>query len=86
MTRIGDYAFSNCSSLTEANLHNNVTEIGKGSFQACSSLTGIVIPESVTKIDNYTFSDCIKFNTIYGSQGSYAEKFAKANGYTFVAK
>mgnify|MGYP002515855316 CR=1 FL=1 len=62
------------------------TSIVSQDFAGCKALTEITIPSSVTEISGDAFLDCDNLKTIYGSQGSYAEKFAKANGYTFVAK
>ena len=50
VTRIGDYAFCNCSSLTSVTIPNSVTDIGSGAFSGCSSLTSLTIPNSVTSI------------------------------------
>lgn len=53
-TKIGDYAFNRCESLTIAlfnTLVHNVPEIGKYAFSNCTGLTGnIVIPSSVTNL------------------------------------
>ena len=55
---IGDYAFSNCQSLTDLEIPEAVTSIGTGAFQSCKSLTEIVIPEGVERIGNNTFYGC----------------------------
>jgi len=41
VTRIGDYAFSYCSSLTSVYIPNSVTSIGGYAFSGCSGLTAI---------------------------------------------
>ena len=56
--RIGDSAFSGCSSLTSVSIPNSVTYIGKWAFSGCSSLTSIIIPNSVSSIEILTFNDC----------------------------
>ena len=58
VTRIGDYAFSSCSSLVEVVIPNSVTRIGDYAFLHCSSLSSIVIPVSVTIIGSYAFAGC----------------------------
>ena len=57
-TKINDYAFYNCSSLTSVTIGDGVTTIGERAFYNCSSLTSIEIPDSVTSIGSSAFSDC----------------------------
>ena len=56
--KIGNNAFSNCSSLKSITIPSNVTSIGSSAFNGCSSLQSITIPESVTSIGAYAFSGC----------------------------
>ena len=58
ISRIGDYAFWGCKSLTCINIPNRVTTIGKGAFAQCKSLTSINIPNSITTIENWAFRGC----------------------------
>ena len=83
VTSIGGSAFDYCSSLTSINIPNSVTSIGSGAFVYCSSLASINIPNSVTSIDERAFEGCTNL-TIYCEQGSYAETFAKENGFNIV--
>ena len=48
LEKIGDYAFSYCSSLKSIIIPNSVTEIGEEAFYGCSSLASVTIPEGVT--------------------------------------
>ena len=56
---IGNSAFSFCSSLTNINIPNSVTNIGDTAFMYCKSLTNINIPNSVTNIGDGAFIFCI---------------------------
>ena len=55
---IGNSAFGLCSSLTNINIPNSVTNIGNEAFEWCSSLTKINIPNGVTYIGDNAFFDC----------------------------
>lgn len=81
ITDIPDNAFSYCTALKEVKLPSTLKTIGKWGFEACA-LTSIDIPESVTSIDPQAFENS-QLKNINGSAGSYAETFAKENGYTF---
>ena len=53
--RIGNSAFSRCSSLSSVVIPDSVTSIGSFAFTGCSSLTSVTIPNSVTSIGEYAF-------------------------------
>jgi hypothetical protein len=55
---IGNWAFSECSGLTQLVIPPNVTTIGHCAFQYCSRLTIVKIPSSVTTIRDFAFAHC----------------------------
>ena len=63
VTHIGNYAFSNCSSLPSINI-SNVTTIGNYAFQYCSSLNPLTIPNGVTSIGFCAFRGCTSLATV----------------------
>lgn len=81
---LGNEAFLDCAYLTEVKFGANsqLEEIGRDTFKNCPSLKEITIPKSVTTIDPTAF-DGSALTNINGTAGSYAETFAKENGYTF---
>lgn len=55
VTRIGSWAFENCSALTSITIPDGVTSIGYLAFYMCLNLTNIDIPESLIRIENAAF-------------------------------
>ena len=64
VTRIGNYAFYGCSSLTSIKIPEGVTSIGDNAFTGCKSLTRIKIPENVTSIGKEAFYGCRNLNVL----------------------
>ena len=65
VTSIGDYAFSECTSLTSVDIPDSVTSIGSSAFFYCTSLTSIDIPDSVTSIGDWAFDSCTSLTDVY---------------------
>ena len=55
---IGNYAFSNCTSLTSIEIPNGVTSIGDYAFAECTNLGIIKMSNSIISIGEWAFSDC----------------------------
>ena len=79
---IDDSAFSSCENLQWVNIAEGCTHIGYRAFGNCSKLEGIIIPESVRQIEPEVFINDRKL-CIYGIEGSYAERYARAHNIPF---
>ena len=55
LTAVGDYAFQECSALTEVVFPETVRSFGAQMFRGCTSLVSVAIPEGVTALGGYTF-------------------------------
>lgn len=94
VSEIGNYLCVNCTSLQNVSIAEGTTMIGGADFEGCTALTSLSIPRSVVKIGNVSVNDknyeesiniCYGDQncTIYGSNGSFAQAYAKANGIKF---
>ena len=72
-----------CEDIWSVKIGDGVTTIGNYAFYYCDSLESIIIPASVTSIASNAFNKKYTYATIYGFKGSYAEKYADKNGFTF---
>lgn len=64
VSHIGDYAFSELTSLRTVELNGSVSTIGKYAFQGCESLVSIKLPASVTSIGRGAFQSCKSLVTV----------------------
>ena len=64
LTRIGNYAFYNCQSLTTVNIPEGIVSIGDYAFYACPSLTINTIPEGIYLIGKSAFHGCESLTSI----------------------
>ena len=91
----GDSVFVSCGNLQKITIPSNVKTITKEEFWDCQMLKTVTVPKTVTKIGDYSLgykdndwdggSEKIKGFTIKGKKGSTAHKYAKKNGFKFVA-
>lgn len=58
ITKVGGYAFQNCTDLTNITIPNSVMIIEEGAFSGCSSLKSVIIPDGVKEIGDGAFRDC----------------------------
>jgi hypothetical protein len=63
ITTIGDYAFENCTSLTQITIPDNVKTIGRNAF-ARTGLTSVVLPDSITEMGINVFWECSNLETV----------------------
>ena len=64
VTKIGNFAFNGCSSLTGITISESVTRIGNSAFMRCLGLTSVTIPESVTSIGMDAFMSCLGLTSV----------------------
>lgn len=64
VTSIGDWAFSDCTSLTEVTIPNSVTSIGYRAFEDCKNLKEVTIGNGVTSIGDEAFKNCTSLTNV----------------------
>lgn len=64
VVEIGEYAFENCTHLSQMIIPDSVTNIGERAFYYCTKLSNITIPENVQEIGWNVFSNCTSLQKI----------------------
>jgi len=65
VSRIDDYAFSNCKSLNSVFMPNTVTSLGDGVFMECTSLKYAVLSTKLDTLSSGLFSNCSSLANVY---------------------
>ncbi len=60
VTKIGEFAFTECKSIKKIQIPDTVKIIGDYAFSDCTNLKSLVIPDSVTRLGESAFSYCLK--------------------------
>lgn len=84
---IGDWAFSECATLTSVTIPDSVTRIEGRAFDKCTSLASIAIPDSVTYIGVYAFGNCDRLTKVTipnGVMNIEAYAFSSCNRLTSI--
>lgn len=76
-------AFKDCKNLTTVFIQEGTTEIKANAFTGCNSLQAIALPASLTHIDLEAIPKSVM---LVGAAGTYAESFAKDNGYVYAVQ
>ena len=63
-TKIGGYAFMECTYLTSVTIADNITSIGENAFDGCWNVRSVNIPNSVTSIGKNAFITCVGLGSI----------------------
>ncbi|MCR5106284.1 MAG: leucine-rich repeat protein, partial [Eubacterium sp.] len=83
VTKIGDSAFEQCTSLTEVTIPDTVTNIGTEAFQDCTKLTKAFFNSLNISFGYRVFEKCSNLS-IYSPRNSYAAIYAVDNAIPFV--
>ena len=81
---VGHYAFYGCEELGELTLPKAVTEIGESALRR-TGITKLTLGDSIEKIGQYAFADNDGI-VLTVTDGTYAYKYAKKNGYEMKVK
>ena len=69
VTRIADFAFSGCGTLTSVVIPEGVTTIGNSAFVSCIQLSSVTLPEGLITIGTSAFSGCSSLTSLVLPEG-----------------
>ena len=78
ITAIGEFAFYECTNLTEVNIGNSIVEVGPYAFAKCSSLVKVIISDNVSAFGEYAFYWCSELTTVELSANSKLTSISKS--------
>lgn len=58
LTKIGERAFYQCTSLESISLPDNITVIATGAFLSCNSLSSVKLPANLESVKDFSFQNC----------------------------
>ena len=61
--KLGQEAFSGCTSLTSISIPDSVTKLYPGTFMNCTSLSSVKLPNGIDEIPDYAFYNCTSLRT-----------------------
>ena len=64
LTSIGEYAFDDCTELTEVTIPEGVLAVNDGAFENCTGLKTVRLPDSLVELGSQAFSDCVSLKSI----------------------
>ena len=84
LSELAENTFAGCTSLTTAAIPETIASIGEGAFRDCSDLGGLVFSGPDCALPSALGED-FDFLTIYGHEGSTAERYAASRGIPFAS-
>ena len=64
ITRIGDWAFKNCTNALSVRLPEGLTSIGTSAFEYCANLPAVELPSTLEQIGTEAFCLCVELRSI----------------------
>ena len=69
VNKIGDYGFSECTTINSITIPSNIKSIGKYAFNKCTGLVNATIPTTVDSVGDYAFYYCTGLVNVTISEG-----------------
>ncbi len=79
LTKLGSWAFENCTALETVNLEN-IQYIGEATFKNCVSLKDIALSDHLESIGDYAFENCTSLNELSVPDNVQAIGYSAFNG------